>query len=53
MIKCAAFDLDGTLLDTLGDLSAAVNFSLRSLGRREHSEEEVRGMIGDGVRKLI
>lgn len=53
MIKCAVFDLDGTLLDTLGDLSAAVNFSLRSLGRREHSEEEVRGMIGDGVRKLI
>lgn len=53
MIKCAVFDLDGTLLDTLGDLSAAVNFSLRFLGRREHSEEEVRGMIGDGVRKLI
>ena len=47
------FDLDGTLLDTLDDLTAAVNYALRQHGMPEHSREEVRQMVGNGVRLLM
>ena len=47
------FDLDGTLLDTLGDLAASVNYALRSHGMPEHSIEDVRRFVGNGVRKLM
>jgi len=47
------FDLDGTLLDTLGDLAASVNYALRTHGMPEHSIEDVRRFVGNGVRKLI
>lgn len=47
------FDLDGTLLDTLDDLAAAVNYALRSYGMPEHSREEVRRFVGNGVRMLM
>ena len=47
------FDLDGTLLDTLGDLAAAVNYALRTHGMPEHSIDDVRRFVGNGVRKLM
>ena len=47
------FDLDGTLLDTLQDLAAATNFALRKNGMKEHSIDEIRRFVGNGVRKLI
>ena len=47
------FDLDGTLLDTLGDLAASVNFALRTHGMPEHSVDDVRRFVGNGVRKLM
>ena len=47
------FDLDGTLIDTAPDLTAALNFALRQLGRAQLTEAMVRGMIGRGVRVLI
>ena len=47
------FDLDGTLLDTLGDLAASVNYALRTHGMPEHSIEDVRCFVGNGVRKLM
>ena len=47
------FDLDGTLLDTLQDLAAAVNFALRKNGMEEHSIDDIRRFVGNGVRKLI
>jgi phosphoglycolate phosphatase len=48
------FDLDGTLVDSLPDLRAALNQTLRDLGRREVvSSDEVRAMIGDGTRALV
>ena len=47
------FDLDGTLADTLPDLTAAANFALHRLGLPEHSPEAVRGMIGGGEQKLM
>ncbi|MBQ6600736.1 MAG: HAD-IA family hydrolase [Clostridia bacterium] len=51
--KAVIFDLDGTLLDTLGDLHAAVNHALRAFGFPERSIDEVRRFIGNGVVKLM
>ncbi|MDE7299732.1 MAG: HAD-IA family hydrolase [Lachnospiraceae bacterium] len=47
------FDLDGTLLNTLEDLTNSVNFALRSLGYPERTLEEVRGFVGNGMKKLV
>ena len=47
------FDLDGTLLDTLGDLAASVNYALRTHGMPEHSIDDVRRFVGNGVRLLM
>ncbi len=47
------FDLDGTLLDTLGDLAASVNYAMSRHGMRTYSTGEVRMMVGNGVVKLI
>lgn len=44
------FDLDGTLIDTLDDLSAAMNAAMRQLRLPEHSPQVCRRMIGDGIR---
>ncbi len=53
MYSTVIFDLDGTLLDTLGDLHASVNFALESMDYPERSIEEIRRFIGNGVVKLI
>lgn len=47
------FDLDGTLLDTSGDLAAAVNHALASAGRPLLTVAEVRPMIGGGSRHML
>ena len=47
------FDLDGTLLDTLTDLAASTNYALRTHGMPEHSIDDVRRFVGNGVRKLM
>ena len=47
------FDLDGTLLDTLRDLTASVNYALRWAGMPERTIEEVRWFVGNGVKKLM
>lgn len=47
------FDLDGTLLDTLGDLAASVNYALRQHHMPEHPVDDVRRFVGNGVAKLI
>ena len=47
------FDLDGTLLDTLTDLAASVNYALRTHDMPEHSIDDVRRFVGNGVRKLM
>ena len=51
--KTYIFDLDGTLLDTLGDLAASVNYALRTHGMPEHSIDDVRRFVGNGVRLLM
>ena len=53
MTQAVIFDLDGTLLNTLGDLTAAVNHALTAHGFSTHTEAEVRTYVGDGVRELI
>ena len=53
MTKAVIFDLDGTLLNTLGDLTAAVNHGLSACGLPLHTEAEVRTYLGDGVKELI
>ena len=47
------FDLDGTLLDTLADLAASVNYALRTHGMPEHSIDDIRRFVGNGVRLLM
>ena len=47
------FDLDGTLLNTLDDLAASVNYALRELNLKMHSTDDIRRFLGNGARKLI
>lgn len=47
------FDLDGTLLSTLADLAASTNHALRLNGMPEHSLDDVRRFVGNGVKVLM
>jgi phosphoglycolate phosphatase len=47
------FDLDGTLFNTLGDLSPAVNYAMTQFGLQTHSNDDVRTFIGNGSMNLI
>src|SRR6516164_5341380 len=51
--RAVAFDLDGTLIDTLPDLTAAVNVMLAGLGGAPLSQSQVASIVGEGVRKLV
>lgn len=53
MKNTVIFDLDGTLLNTLEDLTDAVNFSMAENGFPTHSTEDVRSFVGNGIKKLI
>lgn len=52
-IKAVIFDLDGTLLDTLGDLAGAVNAAMRPHGFPLLDEAQTCARIGNGIRRLI
>jgi phosphoglycolate phosphatase len=52
-VDLIVFDLDGTLADSLPDLTNAANYACRRLGLPEHAPEEVKGMIGGGERKFM
>lgn len=47
------FDLDGTLLDTLDDLTDGTNHTLVQFGYPARTREEVRQFVGNGARRLI
>jgi phosphoglycolate phosphatase len=47
------FDLDGTLIDTAGDIAAALDALLVESGRQALGEVVTRGLVGDGARVLI
>lgn len=53
MKKLVIFDLDGTLLNTIGDLGAACNQALRSMEFGTHPISSYNYMVGNGVRKLM
>ena len=53
MYRTVIFDLDGTLLDTLDDLTTSVNFALTSFSLPVRTKEEVRAFVGNGIAKLI
>ena len=53
MFNVYVFDLDGTLLDTLQDLANSVNYALRQHGMPEHSIDDIRRFVGNGVRLLM
>ena len=51
--KLAIFDLDGTLLDTIGDLAEACNYMLSLRGLGSHTREEYAKMVGNGILNLV
>ena len=51
--RLVIFDLDGTLLDTIGDLSAACNHLLSQRGYPTHTDDQYRMMVGNGIDRLI
>ena len=51
--KAVLFDLDGTLVDSAGDIAEALNRTLEALGHRRVPETTVRGWIGEGVGQLV
>lgn len=53
MYNPVIFDLDGTLLNTIGDLAAAGNYALARMGFPTHTEDEFRLFVGNGIPKLI
>ena len=51
--RLAIFDLDGTLLDTIGDLAVACNTVLALRGLPQHSYAEYCGFVGNGIMRLV
>jgi phosphoglycolate phosphatase len=51
--RLAIFDLDGTLVDSVADIAAAVNHALARVGLPLRTLDEVRSFIGDGARVLL
>lgn len=52
-IDTVIFDLDGTLLYTLEDLTDSVNHIMRQFGYKERTLEEIRSFVGNGIGNLI
>lgn len=53
MIDTIIFDMDGTLLNTLEDLTDSVNFALGKFSMKLRTIEEIRSFIGNGVNMLV
>ncbi len=53
MYKAVIFDLDGTLLDTISDITDSVNAALDELGYKQFSESEYKYFVGRGIDELI
>lgn len=53
MIDTVIFDMDGTLLNTLDDLTDSVNFAMQKMGTPFHTVDEVRMMVGNSALHLI
>ncbi len=53
MIQGIIFDLDGTIIHTLPELSYCVNIALENLGLPTYPEENIKQFVGDGMHSLI
>lgn len=53
MYDLLIFDLDGTLIDSVPDIAAALNWTLAQAGLPTHDEAAITRMVGDGVAELI
>lgn len=51
--QLAIFDLDGTILDTLEDLTDSLNYALEKANYQKRTLEEVRRFVGNGMLKLV
>ena len=51
--KLVIFDMDGTILNTLEDLTDSTNYALRTYNLPQRTLEEVRMFVGNGIAKLI
>lgn len=51
--KTVLFDLDGTLLNTLGNLTASTNAAMEKMGFATHTLDDVRRFVGNGIGLLI
>jgi phosphoglycolate phosphatase len=52
-LRAVAFDLDGTLVDSVPDLAAAANAMLHALDRAPLPDAAIAAMVGDGVDRLV
>lgn len=52
-VKLVIFDLDGTLLNTIADLAAGVDYVLERHNLPTHTLDEYRTMVGNGMRNLV
>ena len=52
-ISCFIFDLDGTLIDSLDDLTNAVNYMRKQFGSKTVQRTDVQKMIGCGIKELL
>jgi len=53
MKKAIIWDLDGTILDTLDDLSNSVNYVLRAKGFSALDNQKIKMMLGNGISSLM
>lgn len=53
MKKIVIFDLDGTILNTIDDLTDSTNYALEKNGFAKRNVEEIRSFVGNGIKKLI
>ncbi len=51
--KLIIFDMDGTLIDSAPDLARAINFMLKSLGKKTHSQKTIDFWVGNGAPTLV
>lgn len=51
--ELAIFDMDGTILNTLEDLTEATNYALKINNFPTHTIDEIRTFVGNGIRRLI